>query len=57
MRNVSILIITFLEEMFARKYGWPTSIHNTRVLTVLSKKCLLFQLALKEQVEITLKLM
>jgi len=44
MRNVSILIIKFLQEMFARKYGWPNSTHNTCGLTVLGKTCLLFQL-------------
>jgi hypothetical protein len=47
MRNVSILIIKFLEEKFARIYGWPTSTHNTRVLTVMSKTYPLFQLGFK----------
>jgi hypothetical protein len=47
MRTVSILIIKFLEEMFARKYGWPTSSHNTRVLTVMSKTYPLFKLGFK----------
>ena len=45
MPNVSILIIKFLEEIFARKYRWPTSIHNRYVLTALSITCLLYLLA------------
>jgi len=47
MRNVSILIIKFLEEVFACKYGWPTSSHNTCVLTVISKTKPLFKLGFK----------
>jgi len=47
MRTVSILIIKFLEEMFARKYGWPTSSHNTHVLTVMSKIYSLLELGFK----------
>jgi hypothetical protein len=47
MRNVSILIIKVLEEMFARKYGWPTSSQNTRVVTVISKTYALFKMGFK----------